>query len=185
MIKIPSIITAGTTLKFSGSLPCHPASEGWEATLHMRGAGNIDITATNDGDLYRFEVEAGTLEPPSGTSPWVAGGYIYSLRVRKDGEVNEICTGNITVKPNLLAPDADPRSEVKKTLDAINAVIAKRATKDQERYVIEVNGSRRELWRTPIGDLLKLRDRYQMEYNMELRAKKGKNLFGPTVRVRM
>jgi hypothetical protein len=88
------------------------------------------------------------------------------------------------VKPNLLAPGADGRSFVKQALDAIEAVLAKRATKDQERYVIEVNGSRRELWRTPIGDLLKLRDRYRAEYNAELRAKSGSKLFGPTVRVR-
>ena len=50
---------------------------------------------------------------------------------------------------------------------------------DQERYRI----NNRELYRTPIADLIKLRDMYRAEVNRERAAKCGKNPFGRKVRV--
>ena len=53
----------------------------------------------------------------------------------------------------------DDRTHARTVLDAIEAVIESRATKDQERYSI----AGRELWRTPIPTLLKLRQHYKAE----------------------
>ena len=60
-------------------------------------------------------------------------------------------------------------------------MIEKRASLDQERYRI----NNRELYRTPIADLLKLRDLYRAEVRREQAAARGQNPFGATVRVRL
>ena len=72
-----------------------------------------------------------------------------------------------------LAAGHDARSHVQRVLDAIEAVLEKRATLDQEQYRI----NNRELRRTPIADLLKLRDRYRMELQRAKAARNG-TLFG-------
>ena len=77
-----------------------------------------------------------------------------------------------------LAAGHDARSHVQRVLDAIEAVLEKRATLDQERYRI----NNRELVRTPVADLLKLRDRYRGELARMKAASKG-GLFGVSARV--
>ena len=49
---------------------------------------------------------------------------------------------------------------VRRVIDAIEAVIERRATKDQKSYSIDG----RSLERTPIDELLLLRDRYRAEW---------------------
>ena len=56
-------------------------------------------------------------------------------------------------------------------LDAIEAVIENRATLDQERYRI----NDRELWRTPVTELIKLRQRYRAEVQAEKNAERIRN----------
>lgn len=68
---------------------------------------------------------------------------------------------------------------IHRVLESIEAVIEKRATIDQERYTI----NNRELWRTPIPQLLELRDRYRAELRRAMAAKSG-GLFNQAVRVR-
>jgi hypothetical protein len=60
------------------------------------------------------------------------------------------------------------------------AVIEGRATRDQERYRI----NNRELQRTPISDLIRLRDRYREEARRERAAAKGQSLLGRRVLTR-
>ena len=62
----------------------------------------------------------------------------------------------------------DARTHARIVLDAIEAVIENRASKDQERYMI----AGRELWRTPIPMLLKLRQTYRAEVKAQALAEK-------------
>lgn len=93
----------------------------------------------------------------------------------------EAGNGQITILPDLAsAGDGfNGKTHAQRTLEAIEAVIEKRATMDQERYRI----NNRELYRTPIADLLKLRDLYRLEVAREKQAQCGKNPFGRKVRV--
>jgi hypothetical protein len=59
-------------------------------------------------------------------------------------------------------------------LDAIEAIIEKRSTKDQDSYSIQG----RSLGRTPIADLILLRDRYRAEWVREQRAERIRNGLG-------
>lgn len=139
----------------------------------LRGAGSINLTAQAEGAAHRFLAQA------TETADWASGDYWYSIRATDGTDVIEVESGQITIKPDLasITEPHDGRNHVQRMLDAIEAVLEKRATIDQERYRI----NNRELYRTPIGELLKLRDRYRAEL---ARMRRGAGLFDQTVRVR-
>lgn len=141
----------------------------------LRGPQSINLTAIPDGDSYVFRAVAGV------TETWPAGDYWYSLRVTYDDDVQEAEAGQITILPDLAsaADGYDGKTHAQRTLEAIEAVIEKRATMDQERYRI----NNRELYRTSIPDLLKLRDVYRIEVRREKDAACGRNPFGRKLRV--
>ena len=148
---------------------------GWTYTLHLRGPGNIDLTAD----------EAGLFSAPGATTAtWAVGIYEFRLRALDDaGGITEPDRGQITVQQDFLAlqPGADFRTPNEIALDAINAVLAKRATQDQQRYTI----NNRELWRTPIKDLLALRQFYALQVGRERRRRNGcGSTFGRPIPVR-
>lgn len=152
----------------------------WVLTAHLRGPASIDLTAAADGTGHKFTELAAT------ASGWVAGVYQYVLRATSGAEVRQVEAGQIEITADLaaLGGPSDLRSHARRVLDAIEAVLEKRSTLDQDRYVIEGANGRRELWRTPLADLLKLRDTYRAEVRREDAAARGKSLWGPAVRVR-
>ena len=87
--------------------------------------------------------------------------------------------GTWEVKSNLDADTSDPRSHAKITLEAVEAVIEGRATKDQENYSI----AGRSLSRTPVADLLSLRDYYRTEFLREQRVERRNNGTGTGARI--
>ena len=142
----------------------------------MRGPKTIDVAATSEGIGYRFAV------PGAETAEWTPGVYAYTIRATLGGDVHAVESGSITVLADLASlPDGtDTRTQNQRTLDSINAVIEKRASQDQQRYVI--NG--RELWRTPIADLLKLRALYVGLVSQDNNAARGGSRYGRSIRVR-
>ena len=169
----PSSTSAGLTFDRTATLTAYPAPD-WQLSAVLRGAGLVDIQAEAVGQAHRFRV------PAAETADWAPGDYWYSIRATKGDDVVEVEAGQIAIKPNLadMTEGHDGRGHVQRVLDAIEAVLEKRATIDQERYSI----NNRELWRTPIPDLLVLRDRYRSELR---RMKAGRNggLFNQAVRV--
>lgn len=167
----PAKFTAGLTFKRTVAPECYPVSDGWTLSAAIRGSMVIDIVATDVDGKHRFAVGA------DDTAEWTPGRYSYSIRAAKVSEgVFEVETGAIEILPNLDTATAgyDGRTHAERTLEAIEAVIEQRASLDQERYRI----NNRELYRTPIADLLKLRDTYRAEVQQEKRLTRGGNLFG-------
>jgi hypothetical protein len=162
---VPKTITAGVTFSAAAEFPSH--SDGWDIVLHMRGPSAIDLLAAQWGDVFTFASTA------NDTGGWSPGEYAWVIRATRDDEVAELAKGQTKILPNLLAsgPGYDARSDWRKGLDAIDAVLAKRATLDQQSYKI----NDRELSRTPIADLLRLRNFYQQKVNEE--KGKGKSWF--------
>lgn len=171
----PSEIQAGDTIKWRREdLSDYPASV-WSLKYYFVGKnGLFNVTAAADGDKFAVTISAAT------SAAYVAGDYEWSAYVSKGSgaglERYQVDSGKLKVKPNVAGYTAayDNRSHAKKVLDAIEAVIEGRATKDQESYSI----AGRQLSRTPIADLLKLRDRYKAEYRRELDAEKINNGLG-------
>lgn len=172
---LPTTITAGVTLDLTVTLTAYPA-DCWTLAVLLRGATSIDLSAVADGRQHHISVDAAT------TAGWPAGDYWYSARVTDGAAVIEIDEGTVSIKPDLatMADGFDGRSHIRKVLAAVEAVIEGRATLDQERYRI----NNRELFRTPIAELIKLRSQYRADLRQEEAAKKGGSLLGRTVRVR-
>ncbi len=174
-MAFPATITAGLTFKAAFDLSCYPAPA-WTLTAIIRGKQDINLTATADGTTHVFEVPAAT------TADWLPGAYVVSVRASDGTDVHEVQASSLEIKPDLAAVtgDYDARSQNEIALEAINAVLAKRATLDQDRYVI----NNRELWRTPIADLLKLRSFYQNAVAREKAKQSGRSTFGRRINVR-
>lgn len=140
----------------------------YAARLEAVGATEIEISASASGDDYVVEVGQ------SVTAGYTAGKYHWQAYITRNSDSERVTIGYGTweVKDNRDAATSDPRTHVKIVLDAIEAVIEERATKDQESY--SVGG--RSLSRTPMADLIVLRDKYKAEYASEKKAeaiKKG------------
>lgn len=174
MTIFPASISAGLTFDNTAILTAYPAPD-WALSAAIRGPSVIDLAAETVDTNHRFLVSAAE------TAEWTPGVYSYSVRATRDGDVVEVEEGQITIKPNMAALEAghDGRHHVQKVLDNIEAVLEKRATIDQEHYKI----NNRELWRTPIADLLVLRDRYRSELRRMNSVRNG-GLFNQAVRVR-
>jgi hypothetical protein len=174
---LPPSIQAGATLNHCVALADYPAPE-WTLVVHLRGPAVINLAAQAGGASHQL------LKTAAETAPFTPGVYVYAARVTRvaDGTVEQVDAGQVEVLADLAAVTApsDTRTHAQRTLDAIQAVIEKRASRDQERYTI----NNRELWRTPIADLLKLRDTYRAEVGRERAKARGKNLWGPAAQVR-
>lgn len=170
---VPKTITAGLSLSVVAQLPSY--SNGWDAFLYLRGPSSLDIQASQLGNAFTFAV------PAAITAAWVPGEYAYTLRVTDGFDVLEIDAGRLKIAPDLTnVPEGyDPRTPAQIGLDAIEAVLAKRATIDQERYRI----NNRELYRTPIADLMKLRAFYKEQVRKE--CCNGRNIGFGEIRVGM
>lgn len=145
----------------------------------ISGGDPITLTATFASGEYLVEISAAT------TVNYAAGTYAYVALITRDSDDERVRIGygSVVVKPDPATSTADTRSHARITLDAIEAVIQNRATQDQMAYTI--NG--RELQRTPIPDLLKLRDVYKAEVrkeDMAEKVRKGMNT-GSQIKVRM
>ncbi len=170
----PTSISAGLTLDRTTTQTAYPAPA-WTLSAVLRGPSQINLTSEPADVSHRFLVAA------SETGEWSPGDYWYSVRATDGTTVVEVEAGQITIKPDLASISAthDGRNHVQRVLDAIEAVLERRATQDQEKYKI----NNRELWRTPLSELLVLRDRYRSELRRMKAAAKG-GLFDQAVRVR-
>lgn len=173
---IPGKIGAGLTFDSLLTLPAYPAPE-WSLTLIMRGPSAVVLVATPERNQHHFRATAAQ------TATWQPGTYWFSLRATRGEDVVEIESGQLVVTPDMASASAgyDGRTAAQIALEAIEAVLAKRATMDQERYRI----NNRELYRTPIAELIRLRNLYREEVRREQRAACGANPFGGVVRVRL
>lgn len=151
----------------------------YEARRHGDGADVFTITASESGTDYVIEVASTTTDDyEPGTYAWAA----YITR-SSDSERMRVGEGTWQLRRDLAAEDgADPRSHARRVLDAIEATIEGRASKDQSAYSIEG----RSLSRMPVGELLQLRSHYVNLVNSELAAQRtrlGKSA-GSTIQAR-
>ncbi len=137
------------------------------ARLEGDGTKTFSIVATKSGSDFIVEISQNT------TKDYLPGIYHWQMYITRisDSERLTLDKGTFDVLKNKETEKSDPRTQVKITLDNINATLENRATKDQKSYTI----LGRSLERTPIADLLVLKDRYQQFYNQELQSEKIEN----------
>ena len=160
--KEPFSFIAGDTVKWTKTLDDYLASDSWVLTYYLVMDGDQKtIVATTSGDDHLITITA------ADSANYTPGIYHYQARVTKGSEAYTVAEGAIEVKPNFEAQTSgyDNRSHVKKTVDALEAVILGKASKDQLSYSI----AGRSISRLSPGELIEWRDTYRAEYNKELR----------------
>jgi hypothetical protein len=159
-------MVVGDTWDFTTTVSLFPPADGF--TLKYRLAPKVSgaaitFSASTEGDHYRVQLA------PATTATYPAGDYGWTSWVEKSGAQYSVDSGQVTLLPNptTIAAGYDNRSFARITLEAIEAVIGNRATKDQQEYAI----FGRSLKRIPISELLVFRDRFAAEVANEDAAK--------------
>ena len=165
--KEPTQIRAGDTIEWKRSIDDYKASEGWTLKYAFRGsAGSIDITSSADGDEHLISVT------PATSAAYSAGNYDVMGWAEKGSDRYTVFTSRIEVLVDLEAAGSsyDGRTHVKKTLDAIEAVLENRATKEIEESTIEGV----MIKRINHEELIRFRQKYLSWYRQEQAAEKLK-----------
>jgi hypothetical protein len=164
---VPADFTIGESLAWKKSFSLYPA-DSWTLKYYFRGAGaGFDVTATADGTDFLCTV------PKTATAACAAGRYSYQAFAEKSAEKILVDAGEITAIASLAdlttEEEFDGRSEIKKTLDAIDA----RLKGDVSKGVLEYTIGDRQLKRYSLKELADLRGVYARLYAAEVRAARG------------
>lgn len=161
--KVPAQLRAGDTWLWNiTDLTNYPATA-YALTYRFKNAsGGFEIQAGPDGGNYAINVDA------SVTASYVAGTYDWQGQVEGPLGKFTVGFGSIIVLPNLFAGSEssalDTRSQNRRALDAINAQLESRATKDQREYEIQVGGpggSMRRISNFSLTQLLEVKKYYE------------------------
>lgn len=163
----PPVITAGDTLQFTHTDEEYTI-EDWTLSYNLVATSNFYSFQASLGSGYAFSASIAAAT----TSSWAAGVYRWISFVSKGSGVtlerHQREQGTLEILPNWAAQTSgyDQRSHVKKTLDALEAMLLGKASRDQMSYSI----GGRALSRMGPGEILSWRDRYRAEYEAELQA---------------
>jgi hypothetical protein len=163
----PSEIRAGNSWFWRrDDLFDYPASAGWSLTYHFRNASAFfDVAASSDGVGYVITVGKDL------TESYAAGDYDWVAVVDNGTDRHEVGRGRLTVLPDYSVASAlDGRSVARTLLEAVDAILANRATSDQLDLVESAAGDR-SLKRDTAG-LLKLRSQLRSEVAREENAER-------------
>lgn len=165
----PDEIVVGESAAWLLNLPDYLPSDGWVVTYGFVSASqaSVKVAGTDNGDGNH------KITLTTATTATLAPDLLYYQAFAANsgtGENVKVREGRLTVQPDLTSQNVafDNRSSVKKTLDAINALLEGRAGKDVDSYTI--NG--RSLVKMKIPELLSLKSRFEAEYQHELNAEK-------------
>lgn len=137
---------AGDTLDFKVSVPDYPSLDGWTLKYRLTPRFSspaqtpIDISAIANAD-GSYQVQAG----PAATSVWKTGFYTWARWVEKSGARQTLTErGQLEIRPNpaTSAQGDDTRTFARKMVDAVEAMLASRATQTQRELVSYTIGSR-------------------------------------------
>lgn len=168
----PTAFRAGTSVIWQKSdFPTFSREEGYTTAKYTLNGKNGSATITGSWDssahLWTF-----SLAPTDNTLP--AGTYtLYGFVQDESGNKQPVYEGTVEVKASLTtATQVDTRSHVKKVLDAIEATMEKRATREQESTQLPNGVSIGLLSPT---ELIKTYEHYKYLYAQELDGQRVSN----------
>jgi hypothetical protein len=165
-------IRAGDTLILEYSNSDYSSAD-YDLWIALRGPSVVDlktgvsgVTIASSGSGWTVTVTAAV------TAGWIAGDYWYTVYAGQTSFATRYTaeSGTLEILPSLSAQIAGytNKSHVKTVLDAIEAVIAGRASLDQMSYTIQG----RSLSKTPLPELIEFRRIYRAEYAAEKKAER-------------
>lgn len=144
LTAVPSAVYAGDSLLWEIGLENYPASDGWVLTYNFRkeNGSTIQFASTPNGANHYFSVSA------SITAGWTPGVYLGTSKVTRGVQSFTTWRGQIEILPDLSqqSDNYDTRSHAKKCLDAINAVLEGKATRDVMQTTIAGQSVGRMSW---------------------------------------
>jgi hypothetical protein len=157
--KEPTALSAGSTWTWKRTdLSDYPTSTFTLSYRFKNAASAFDVTASADGDAFLINVD------PATTAGLTAGRYDWRAFVTDGTDVFEVDTGVFEVKLNFQTADVyDGRTLSRRLLDAVNAILERRATDGDVDLVSSTIGDR-SITREP-GRLLELRSKLELEVN--------------------
>lgn len=174
-----TVLIQGDTLKYLDSVADYPATAGYTLTTRLvrrDAAGTpISFTATASGANYQTNVPAAT------TATWAPGFYTWAKYVTLGADRYTVDAGELEIRadPATVTAPFDTRSHAVKTLEAIEAVIAGRATSAQAQWSI----AGRQVQYIPLDELRKFRAHYRAEVAQERNAERVAKGLKPRTRV--
>lgn len=163
----PTQFRAGTTVAWQKTeFPVYTYAEGYTiATYTINGKyGTATIQGTYNAGVWTFILNAASNTLPQGT--YRLYGYVETSGSGRQ----TVYDGELNVQASLVtAAQIDTRSHVKKTLDAIKALLEGRATKMQESAQLP-NGTSLSL--LPPSELIKWHSHYEYLYKQELETER-------------
>lgn len=151
----PETITAGDTVKWTKSLDCYKPEDSWVLTYYLVNTSiQVIITTSDNGDSTHLVNLA-----KATTAAYTVGTYDFKGFVDNGTERYEIFNSKMEILPDLVAATSgtDTRTHSKTMLDAIEANLENRASKEEEEYTIEG----RSLKRLTFEALTEARDYYE------------------------
>lgn len=117
----PEYFVAGDTVKWKKTLSDYKASDGWVLSYALRGAGNINLTATASGADHQVDITAAV------SATYTEGTYSFAAYVTKGSERYSVGNGYIEIKKNLATATTytDRLLTLQADVDAVNAFLSK------------------------------------------------------------
>jgi hypothetical protein len=118
LLLLPDSFSAGTTVKYTRTLPGFSAADGWALTLYLAGAGAASFVGTPNGtgwDVVLTAVQTALL--PAGQYRWIE-------RVTKASDSYDAASGTVVVTANLAtaAPGSLQTWEEKELVEVEKAI---------------------------------------------------------------
>ena len=143
------------------------ATDGFTAVYELRNSSNFyTISAVGSGNEYTVAQSA------SDSENWASGEYELELFIENGPDRWPVDSKQVEIVA-YAAGAQDRRSQVKRTLDAIDAMIEGRSSKDVQEYSIQPGSGSRSLKHFSADELMTLRSKYAGLYASE-QARAGK-----------
>lgn len=159
----PLTITQGEALAWERDLGLYPAGE-WTAVYRLRGVrgegAGLDIACTASGTAFRAEVTAAETQV---LSPTMYEWQLWVTSLDDPSVTRRAARGRVFVERGFTSSStaaSDTRSPAEAILEAIDAMIAGKATRDQQEFSIETQVGKRQLKRIPMTELIAARTYY-------------------------
>jgi len=128
----PKTIIAGAYYTWTETNSTYPADDGYVLNyIFVNDSAKYTATSSASGSDHVVILNSET------TATFIPGNYKWYCYAEKTTEKYIVASGNIEIKPNLFEVSAyDMRTHARRTLDAIEATIERRATKEQSSISI-------------------------------------------------
>ena len=126
--RIPTKITAGTSVSWLVALPVFPATDGWTLTYTLvTSAAQVVVASTPSGVDHLFEIQHTT------TDDWDAGVYAWQSHISNGTERYQVDSGSVEIVADfaISTTGKDTRTWLDTAIEALQAAIAGRASKTQ------------------------------------------------------